>query len=121
MLEITIQEAISHLERYTKEFYNTHNRRAHQMAIDALREKELQPLTISDLRNMQGERVYCLDLNTEVRISAPKVGFIMASYSIQGEWGACKAADLTLYRQRPAQPEMIANADKDISGLVEDD
>ena len=121
MLDITIQEAISHLERYTKEFYNTHNRRAHQMAIEALREKERQPLTISDLRNMHGKTVYCLDLNAEAKVSAPKVGFIMISYSIQGEWGACKAANLTLYRQRPIQPEMMASADKDMSGLVEDD
>ena len=121
MLEITIQEAISHLGRYTQEYYNTHNRRAHQMAIDVLREKEHQPLTISELRNMNGKMVYCLDLNAEVKISAPKVGFIMISYSIQGEWGACKAVGLTLYRQRPAQTAMMANADKDMSGLVEDD
>ena len=121
MLDITIQEAISHLERYTQEYYNTHNRRAHQMAIDALREKEHHPLTISELRNMNGEKVYCLDLNTVVKISAPKVGFIMISYSIRGEWGACKAAGLTLYRQRPAQLAMMANADKDMSGLIEDE
>lgn len=66
-------------------------------------EREKPPLTMAELRQMHGETVYCLDLNTEVKISAPKVGFITISYAFPGEWGSCKANGLTLYRSRPKE------------------
>lgn len=77
---------------------------AYSMAIDALRmqeEKEQQPLTMAELRNMNGETVYCLELNIDVKILARKHGFISVRYQFPGEYGECKAMGLTLYRTRP--------------------
>ena len=75
-----------------------------KMAIDALQDqekKEQQPLTMAELRKMDGETVYCLELNTEVKIHARKYGFINVSYKFPGEYGEFKAMGLTLYRARP--------------------
>lgn len=59
---------------------------------------EQQPLTMAELRKMNGETVYCLELNTEVQIRAPKHGFIYVSYRFPGVHGEHNAMDLTLYR-----------------------
>lgn len=77
---------------------------AFSMAIDALRmqaKKEQQPLTMAELRTMNGETVYCLELNIDVKILARKHGFISVRYQFPGEYGECKAMGLTLYRTRP--------------------
>ena len=77
---------------------------AYSMAIDALRmqeEKKQQPLTMAELRKMDGETVYCLELNTEVRVSARKTGWINIHYPLPNENDCCKALGLTLYRARP--------------------
>lgn len=77
---------------------------AYAMAIDALQmqeEKAQQPLTMAELRNMNGETVYCLELNTEVRVSARKTGWITIHYPLPSENDCCKALGLTLYRTRP--------------------
>ena len=78
---------------------------AYRMAIDALRgqEDQQQPLTMAELRNMNGETVYCLELNLYVTILAKKVGFVHVHYSFPGEYGECKAMGLTLYRTRPEE------------------
>lgn len=79
---------------------------AYSMAIDALRmqeKKEQQPLTMAELRNMNGETVYCLELNLDVKIIAKKVGFVHVRYQFPGEYGECKAMGLTLYRSKPEE------------------
>lgn len=75
-----------------------------EIALQALRnheEHENQPLTLAELRQMNGETVYCLDLNADVKVSAPHVGIINISYAIPGEWGVYNAKGMTLYRTRP--------------------
>lgn len=122
MVELTPKEAIRYLERYTKsDFYTPQTRRAHLMAIEALMSKVDKPLTLHELRNMGGQKVYCLDLNTEVKVSAPKVGRITVSYSIPGEWGSCPASGLTLYREKPVEHCAVDDGEKQFAGLVEDD
>lgn len=80
---------------------------AYAMAIDALRMQEKkdqnpqQPLTMAELRKMNGETVYCLELNTMVRVSARKTGWITIHYPLPGEYDCCKALGLTLYRTQP--------------------
>lgn len=77
---------------------------AYSMAIDALRmqeKKDQQPLTMAELRKMDGETVYCLELNTEVRVAARNTGWINIHYPID----CCKAHGLTLYRTRPEDTE----------------
>ena len=79
------------------------------MALDALRMQEKkeqqpqpqQPLTMAELRKMNGETVYCLELNTMVRVSARKTGWITIHYPLPGEYDCCKALGLTLYRTQP--------------------
>ena len=56
------------------------------------------PLTAQELRKMNGERVFCLEMNEEVQVTAYKKGFIRVtngkeSHLING---------LTLYRRRPS-------------------
>lgn len=79
-----------------------------EIALQALREqeereKQPQPLTMAELRKMNGETVYCLELNTEVMILARKVGFVDVLYQFPGVYGECKAMELTLYRTRPEE------------------
>lgn len=77
---------------------------AYTMAIDALRmqeKKEQQPLTMAELRKMNGETVYCLEYNVDVKIRARMWGLIYVTYKFPGEYGECKAMGLTLYRKRP--------------------
>lgn len=57
------------------------------------------PLTLVDLRQMDGQTVYCLDLNEDVRVIAYKKGLIQitderANYCVTG---------LTLYRTNPIE------------------
>lgn len=76
------------------------------MALDALREKEgreKEPLTMAELRRMNGETVYCLEYNVDVKIRARKYGLIHVSYKFPGEYGECKALGLTFYRTRPEE------------------
>ena len=63
MVEITTEEAIKELSRYTdQEFYTPQNREAHRMAIEALVEKQnrenMNPLTIEELIQMQDQPVW---------------------------------------------------------------
>lgn len=79
-----------------------------EIALQALREqeereKQPQPLTMAELRKMNGETVYCLELNLDVKIYARQYGFIDVSYKFPGTYGECKAMGLTLYRTRPEE------------------
>lgn len=61
------------------------------------------PLTLIELRQMNGETVYCLDLNEDVRVIAYKKGLIQiaderANYCVTG---------LTIYRKKPAEFEKL--------------
>ena len=57
------------------------------------------PLTICELRQMNGETVYCLDMNEDVKVVAHKKGFIrIANDKITHD-----ITGLTLYRNRPGQ------------------
>ncbi len=56
------------------------------------------PLTTQELRKMDGERVYCLELNEEVRVSARKTGFI----KVMDDKENYPSIGLTLYRRRPS-------------------
>lgn len=62
-----------------------------------------QPLTMAELRKMDGQAVYCLELNTEVRVSARKTGWIEVHWPVPVEKECCKAHGLTLYRTKPAE------------------
>ena len=121
-MSMTRGEAISRFEVMADEtfvtdmLYDTDNdiesvRDAHEIskiALQALREqeereKQPQPLTMAELRKMNGETVYCLELNLDVKILAKKVGFVHVSYQFPGVYGECQAMDLTLYRARPEE------------------
>ena len=56
------------------------------------------PLTTRELRKMDGERVYCLELNEEVRVSARETGFIKVTDDKENY----PSIGLTLYRRRPS-------------------
>lgn len=77
-----------------------------EIALQALREqeeREKQPLTLADLRKMNKETVYCLDLNADVKVIAPEVGQIFISYNFPGNSGTLYARSLTLYRSKPKE------------------
>lgn len=77
---------------------------AYRMAIAALKDQEQiadQPLTIQELREMNGATVYCLELNAEVTVQASRYGFIDVYYKIPGTIGTHSAHTLTLYRNTP--------------------
>ena len=128
-MSMTKEEAIKILSKYDSEYYTPQHREAHRMAIDALR-KQMEraeftsiglpmtpeecaaveaamkmhlPITMAELRQMNGETVYCLELNTNVKISAPKVGLIYVTYNIPGKYDTLKAMGLTLYRRKPEE------------------
>lgn len=74
--------------------------------ISALQNQERydpKPLTIAELRNMNDQTVYCLELNTVVRVSARKTGWITIHYPLPIEKECCKAHGLTLYRTKPKE------------------
>lgn len=127
---MTNEEAIKLLSRYDSEYYTPEHREAHRMAIEALRERMeweeckgvslvmapedkravieaamamYMPITMAELRQMNGETVYCLELNTNVKISAPNVGLIYVTYNIPGKYDTLKAIGLTLYRRKPEE------------------
>ena len=56
------------------------------------------PLTTQELREMNGEQVFCLEMNEEVRVSAPRKGFI----KVTNDKEVHPAIGLTLYRHRPS-------------------
>lgn len=61
------------------------------------------PLTLVDLRQMNGQTVYCLDLNEDVRVIAYQKGLIQvsderANYCVTG---------LTIYRTKPVEFENL--------------
>lgn len=56
------------------------------------------PLMTQELRKMDGERVYCLELNEEVRVSARKTGLI----KVIDDKENYLSIGLTLYRRRPS-------------------
>lgn len=103
MRKLTTDQAIQVLSRYDTEYYTPQTRQAHRMAIEALMKREEQPLTMAELRQMNGETVYCLELNADVKISAPKVGLIYVTYNIPGKYGDLKAMGLTLYHRKPEE------------------
>ena len=79
-------------------------REAVSAGVDALREKavrEAQPLTMVDLRSMDGKTVYCLELNMEVRVATRRTGWITVHWPLPMEKECCKAHGLTLYRRNP--------------------
>ena len=81
---------------------------ANELALVALKEKEglekqPQPLTMAELRNMNGETVYCEDVNADVKIYAYEVGFIYVEYKGEFEYVLSKAKDVTLYRHKPKE------------------
>lgn len=57
-----------------------------------------KPLTIFELRQMNGETVYCLDINEDVKVLAYKTGFIR----ITTDKEIHNVTGLTLYRHRPS-------------------
>lgn len=59
---------------------------------------EKKPLTQSQLRTMNGEMVYCLELNMEVKVMASRRGLISIYYEMPGSNGTFYAKDVTLYR-----------------------
>ena len=61
------------------------------------------PLTQDELRKMNGATVYCLELNTEARVSAYKTGWITIHYPLPRETDCCKAKDVTLFRTKPKE------------------
>lgn len=65
------------------------------------REKQPQPLTMAELRKMDGETVYCLELNIEMLVLAQNVGWITVTPDRPLEYERYKAHELTLYRTRP--------------------
>lgn len=72
------------------------------MALDALWEQEGRdtlPLRLENLRKMDGQTVYCLDLNTDVKVRAPEVGLIYVS----SDNYVLKANEVTLYRTKPGE------------------
>lgn len=76
------------------------------LALTALQEKAVrdaqpQPLTMAELRSMDGKAVYCLELNTEVRVVTRKTGWITVHWPLPMEKECCKAHGLTLYRRNP--------------------
>lgn len=56
------------------------------------------PLTTQELRKMDGEQVFCLDMNEDVRVVARKKGFIQ----ITNDKEIHRIVGLTLYRHRPS-------------------
>ena len=56
------------------------------------------PLTTQELRKMDGEQVFCLDMNEEVRVVARKKGFIQ----VTNDKEIHRITGLTLYRHRPS-------------------
>lgn len=77
---------------------------AYAMAIDALRmqeKKDQQPLTMAELRKMDGETVYCLELNIEMLVLAQNIGWITVTPDRPLEYERYKAHELTLYRTQP--------------------
>lgn len=81
-------------------------REAVRAGIDALQEKaereaQPQPLTMAELRSMDGKAVYCLELNTEVRVATRRTGWITVHWPLPNEKECCKANGLTLYRRNP--------------------
>ena len=56
------------------------------------------PLTVQELRKMDGEQVFCLDMNEEVRVVARKKGFIQ----VTNDKEIHRITGLTLYRHRPS-------------------
>ena len=82
-----------------------------RLALQALREqeereKQPQPLTMAELRKMNGETVYCEDVNADVKIHAYEVGLIFVRYKDHFEDVLFKAKDVTLYRHKPKEGEM---------------
>lgn len=59
------------------------------------------PLTLIDLRRMNGQTVYCLDLNEDVRVIAYKKGLIRVT---DGQTNYC-VTGLTIYRKKPVEFE----------------
>lgn len=55
------------------------------------------PLTLIELRKMNGQTVYCLDLNEDVRVIAYKKGLIRVT---DGETNYC-VTGLTIFRNKP--------------------
>ena len=56
------------------------------------------PLTTQEIRKMDGEQVFCLDMNEEVRVVARKKGFIQ----VTNDKEIHRITGLTLYRHRPS-------------------
>ena len=56
------------------------------------------PLITQELRKMDGEQVFCLDMNEEVRVVARKKGFIQ----VTNDKEIHLITGLTLYRHRPS-------------------
>lgn len=74
-----------------------------QMLAAGLISSEMQespelPLTMTELRKMDGEQVFCLDMNEEVRVMARKKGFIQ----VTNDKEVHRITGLTLYRHRPS-------------------
>lgn len=76
------------------------------MAIDALEEykgtEKPSPLSQEQLREMDGQEVFCRELNDRVTVVAYRTGFIYVTYSTTGDTGIMRAMNLTLY---PADSE----------------
>ena len=62
---------------------------------------ERQPLTMAELRKMDGETVYCLELNAEVTVRSKRYNFVEIYYKFPGLTGTHTAHGLTLYRNTP--------------------
>ena len=108
---MTREEAIWRIQDHMRvhhigEGLHIYIKEALDMAIDALQEldkKKEQPLTLAELRKMHKETVYCLDLNADVKVTAPNVGQILISYNFPGDSGTLYARSLTLYRNKPKE------------------
>ena len=70
--------------------------------IDAIRAADV-PLTQTQLREMNHQMVWCVELNMPVEVYAPKKGFILVRYKTPSTDGSEYAMDLTLYAKMPAE------------------
>lgn len=111
MLMMTAEEAIRRIEDHIRvhgigERPHIRIAEALYMAIDALEEykgtEKPRPFTQEELREMDGRKVYCVELNANVKISAYRTGFIHVAYKSGSSEMMERAMNLTLY---PADSE----------------
>ena len=72
------------------------------MHMETINEQDV-PLTQTQLREMNHQMVWCVELNMPVEVYAPKKGFILVRYKTPSTEGSERAMNLTLYAKMPAE------------------